>query len=1100
MRVKQLLVGLMTLAAISVQAADYVYTTSARYKVMGQNLFTQGSVEDDLSGWKNASGRQLSEMADTFEVKNEGGPEGGKFMTIRATGVGASIVNTDVMLEAGQTYYVTYKVKGSAERQSLNLGLTSSNTQNIFVNADGSVSTSATGYEAIAKQQFYYNDQWTEMSYAYTVPADAPVFLVLNFYNLLADDGFADFAVYPVQKISDDRVLQRVIERSKILLSLPELTQGKGDLEGILAEMEEFIKSNESESDQKDYMAGLEDEVGRFLAKNGVDVAPYFSHFTFDDISPKSASNISGWNTGYRWGTAAANAVFTTVFGVQSIGNSYELGYASLQQEKALPAGKYLYVISAQGYDLPNKSDIVDYRSQIAGVKMFINNDSLDLADLPTWGPKNYAKVFTVNEGETVNLGVCNTGISNANQIWFDNHYLYLLGGTKEQVDNYVNAKKLSDALYALKVMTDSAKVVVEKPQYIFGKQVLRDSIAKSEAVYAAENDPVNSPAVLTAQMNNMRSAIRAYYTLNVEVVTLKEDLDDCKALLANERYTEGKTELKAVVDKVDVFYVAIDPEVRDSLAIMQHDEALVAAREEFYVANASYKNPGQIAINNPTFLEGPSSKSSAVPGWDDGNVNRNSKSGWQAGANTAFETGYALGYARNNSSCEAKYLGQDVKLERAGVYTFSAEMQAYHSGGKNNANTGVYFFVGQEGFDGVKIDSLVAYTPDQVPVRYKINVVIDQPTTLRFGVEARNNKACTRIFVSGCQVAYSGAYDKYQRDSAMAVAQPTIDSLAAEIAVAQTLKNTSRNKESFTAAVKTFEAAISHAETVKAKEVTSVEDLKAVADEIEVLKAAEEAYKVSGVWPAEGEYFDLTAYIKNADLTEVETNESNEKVFTNWISEGNTATQNDNGLMNYVFNESSAKDMKVHQVVEGMPAGKFQFMANATYKLETNSVDFPQDADMNGLTAVYNACQIYTVEANNTSMTMKGLLTGCKDDEWQGILSSRDYRHHRYGTAFDGNRYENWLEFELTATDGGKIDLGIAAKAAAATQIFWAKNFRLLFWGDKVVSGINVPTVNGFVKNGNENDIYDLQGRRVVNAQLKSGVYILNGRKVVVK
>jgi hypothetical protein len=1090
---------LVTLAAaITIQAADYVYTNNARYKVMGQNLFTQGSVEDNLGGWRSASNRALSEMPDTFAIENEGGPDGGKYLTIKAGGIGASIVNADVMLEPGQTYYFTYKVKGSAERQNFSMTVGNNNYQNIFVNADGSISTSATGYAAVASSKFYYNDTWTEMGFAYTVPADAPLFLVMDFEKLLEGDCFADFAAYQVQEVSDDRVLRRVVDRAKLLLGMDELTQGKSGLQGLIGEMEEFLAVNESANDQKDYLAGLEDEISRFLAQNGVDIAPYFSHFTFDDISPKSNSNISGWNTGYRWGTAAANAVFTTVFGVQSIGNSYELGYASLQQEKALPAGKYLYVISAQGYDLPNKSDIVDYRSQIAGVKMFINNDSLDLADLPTWGPKNYAKVFTVNEGETVNLGICNTGISNANQIWFDNHYVYLLGGTKEQVDNYVNAQKLADALYALKVMTDSAKVVVEKPQYIFGKQALRDSIAKSEAVYAAENDPVNSPAVLTAQMNNMRSAIRAYYTLNVEVVTLKEDLDDCKALLANERYTEGKTELKAVVDKVDVFYVAIDPEVRDSLAIMQHDEALVAAREEFYVANASYKNPGQIAINNPTFLEGPSSKSSAVPGWDDGNVNRNSKSGWQAGANTAFETGYALGYARNNSSCEAKYLGQDVKLERAGVYTFSAEMQAYHSGGKNNANTGVYFFVGQEGFDGVKIDSLVAYTPDQVPVRYKINVVIDQPTTLRFGVEARNNKACTRIFVSGCQVAYSGAYDKYQRDSAMAVAQPTIDSLAAEIAVAQTLKNTSRNKESFAAAVKTFEAAISHAETVKAKEVTSAEDLKAVADEIEVLKAAEEAYKISGVWPAEGEYFDLTAYLKNADLTDVETNESNEKVFTNWISEGNTASQNDNGLMNYVFNESSAKDMKVHQVVEGMPAGKFQFMANATYKLETNSVDFPQDEDMNGLTAVYNACQIYTVEANNTSMVMKGLLTGCKDDEWQEILSARDYRHHRYGTAFDGDRYENWLEFELTAADGGKVDLGIAAKGAAATQVFWAKNFRLLFWGDKVTTGIDEAVRLNNNEEMRNNNVYDIQGRRVVN--MTKGLYIMNGKKIVVK
>ena len=1090
-------------ATLTAQATDYFHTNSGRYKVVGENLFTQGSPEDNMAGWKNHAGTTLDQAITAFALENEGGPDGGKYLRVLSATEDANILNTDVMLEPGLTYLATYKVKGTAERASNNLGTTSNNTQNFFINADGSLSTSATGYAAMSSR-FYYYDQWKEVNAVVTVPADAPVFLVATFYNLLEGDGFADFAVYPVEKVSDDRVLQRYIDRAKLLLTIPELTNGKGALQGMLEEMETFLETNESESEQNDYMEGLKNRMVKFLDANGADAAPYFSNFTFDQTStPKANSNVSGWETGGRWGTSGANNMFETTYGVQWIGNSYELGASSLRQQKSLPSGKYLYVISAMGQDKPNKSDIVDYNTQVTGVKMFINADSLELDDLPTWNPKSYAKVFTVAEGEDVMVGVHNTGTSNANTIGFDNHYLYLIGGTTEQIEAHVNAKKLADAQNALIVMIDSAKVVVEKPQYVFGKPVLRDSIAISEAVYAAETDPASSPAVLTQQMNYMRSAIRNYYTLNAEIVLLKEDIDDCNGLLAEERYTEGKPELQAVVTAAETFYAAVNPEVRDSAAIMQQDEALVIARENFYVANSSYKNPGLLTIQNPTFREGPTSRSQAVPGWDDANINRNSKSGWAAAANTAFETGYAINYARNSNSCESKYLAQDVALVRPGVYSFSAEMMAYHAAGKNNANTGVYFFLGHEGLEGEKIDSLVAYTPDQVPVRYNIQIVVNEPTTLRFGVDARNNKSCSRIFVSGCQVKFYGPYDKYQTDSVKAVAQPTVDSLAAEIAYARDLKNTSRNKEQFAAAVQTFETAISHAETVKAKEVASLAELIGINDEITTLKEAEDAYMISGVWPAENTYFDLTRYIKNAELTDTLANADGEFVFTDWTCDGNYAYYGEGALMTHVFNADSKADMKVHQVIEGMPVGKYQFIANATYKLETNGQTFPQDEDMNGLIPEYNKDNGFYVVANEGSATMKGVLTGCEEDKWSEVITAWNYRHNHPSGILDGDRFLNSVSGDVTAADGGKMDIGIEVKGAKATQLIWAKNFALYFWGDKVgdVQGIDA-TLNDKGQMINDK-VYDLQGRPVsvsVNVSVKKGLYIQNGRKVVVK
>lgn len=1105
MKTKRLLTGLMALAVtLTMQATDYFYTNSARYKVIGENLFTQGSPEDNPSAWKNHGGISLDQAVTAFAVENEGGPDGGKYLKVLSSGEDAGILNSDVMLEAGGLYLVTYKVKGTAARTNNNLGTKSSNTQNFFVNADGSLNTSASGYKAVSNQ-FYYYDEWQQVNATVAISAETPLFLVATFYNLLEGDGFADFAVYPVEKVSDDRVLQRYIDRAKLLLTIPELTNGRGALQGMLEEMETFIETNESDSEQTDYLEGLKSRITKFLDANGADAAPYFTNFTFDQTSnPKANAAVSGWGTGSRWGSENANAIFETIHAVQWIGNNYELGRGAITQERALPAGKYLMVISAMGYDNPNKSDIIDYKAKVKGIRMFINADSLELEDLPSWNPKSYAKVFTVNEGENVKVGVQNEAVSNSNFIAFDNHYLYLLGSTTEQLDDFVNAKKLADAQTALQTVINQAKDDLVNAEYIFGKDVLTDSITKSEQILAAETFPATSPDVLATQKTYMQNAINAYRTLNVEVVGLKTDIDDCRSLVANDEYEEGKPALQSAIDVAQTFYDAITPAVRDSAAIMKTDSVLVAARADFYLANASLKTPGMIEIVNPTFADGSSSKGSAIPGWDAGGFNQNSKSGWGTYKSGIWTTGIALYYNRNSSTTEKKYIAQEVKLEHPGVYEFSAECKACHQNkSKNTPNNGVYWFVGDAGtYNETKFDSVGIYTPYidgelASPVRYKVRVVISEPRSVRFGCDAIGNKAATNIDISGCEVRYFGPYDKYVADSVKAVVQPTIDSLAAEIAIAQDLKNTSRNKENCATAVQAFEAAISHAEVVKSKEVTSLADLQSLNDEITTLIAAENAYKVSGVWPAEGTFFDLTSYIRNAELTDTLSNATGELTFAEWLYDGNTAYFGEDALMTYVFNADSKADMKIHQMLEGMPAGKYQFMANATYKLETDGTTTPQDEDMNALIAQYNQDNGFYVVANAASATMKGVLTGCEEDKWSGIITSWNYRHHHPAGILDGNNFNNILTFDITAADGGKIDLGIEAKGAKATQLIWAKNFALYFWGDNAGDLSGIESI-GCEKQKTDGAVYNLQGQRVTTP--KHGLYILNGRKFYVK
>src|SRR5574344_1651433 len=129
MKKKRLFSGFVALfLAMTLQAADYVYTNSARYKITGENQLTTGSVEDALAAWKSSIGTSLDQMPDTFEVVQDE-TLGGKALKVVNGGAGATICNADVMLSPG-TYYITYKVKGASDRNSNALTLTSSNCQN----------------------------------------------------------------------------------------------------------------------------------------------------------------------------------------------------------------------------------------------------------------------------------------------------------------------------------------------------------------------------------------------------------------------------------------------------------------------------------------------------------------------------------------------------------------------------------------------------------------------------------------------------------------------------------------------------------------------------------------------------------------------------------------------------------------------------------------------------------------------------------------------------------------------------------------------------------------------------------------------------------
>lgn len=146
-----------------------------------------------------------------------------------------------------------------------------------------------------------------------------------------------------------------------------------------------------------------------------------------------------------------------------------------------------------------------------------------------------------------------------------------------------------------------------------------------------------------------------------------------------------------------------------------------------------------------------------------------------------------------------------------------------------------------------------------------------------------------------------------------------------------------------------------------------------------------------------------------------------------------------------------------------------YKVPANTGLFIKGTAADIPVltgDADAigtNNLVAVSEATTVAVTDGSNTNYV---LALADKDDTSKGVL---------------------FLKAADTTVGAGKAYLQIPTASAPAPQL-------MLSFGDVIATGINMVQGDGFKVNG----YYDLQGRKVMNP--KKGLYIVNGKKVVIK
>lgn len=697
--------GLAT-PSFAYQQGDAVYTFNGKFKIIGENMLTNGDFSDGVNGWTGLTGNAVP--TDTFSVVPAGGPDGMNCLQVSMSGgtLGTNLHNSanfrqSVRLTPGN-YVFTYKVKaltGGCTSNTRSSGR-NDNYQDVFLNNSGkSPYLSTNEADNITSSVAAYVEteagNWMTVSYNYRVEADE--YVNFEFFNLIQYDCFADFGVYPVEQVGDDRLLQDAVKTLEAFVA--DETNFPGAADYLVGPIEDLKASMENPDLTVDDVNGM---VSMILGSDGsalqeylntisADVSKYFNYFTFDDCAEKSANKgaADGWTeSGGRWGVSAPWSDFTTRHIFADINGGYGLGAGSQYQSAFLPKGKYLYMVQAsayQYYTAAKETYIVDWYNQRSGLKYFINADSVDMTDVPTWKANTYFHVFNVaNDGEQT-LGFYRAAneaasgndrnrVSGGGQVRFDNMHIRILGVTDEDVERFFLENNLADAQNSLKTMIDSAKTVIADSRYIWGKDVLQDSINVSQGIYDQYTDAVQEDIdKLNDQMPLMRDAIRDYYAINKEYTQLGDDIAAANKLTGDETRPNGKDELRAAITTADTYYKSLNAQSeRDSLQLVKTDSLLNDAVGDFYLANASYQTPGYITLVNDDFTDG-------TNGWSVDNGT--GTAAWKASdVDMPTYKGRAVVFNRGVTASDNKYIVKDVYIKKTGIYEFSATCAVHSS------------------------------------------------------------------------------------------------------------------------------------------------------------------------------------------------------------------------------------------------------------------------------------------------------------------------------------------------------------------------------------------------------------------------------------
>lgn len=792
------IMGAMTSFAYNV--GEYVYTHDAKFKVVGENILTNGNFSSNYDGWKDYADGALS--PDYWSIET-GAAQDGKGNVIQSANASADLTGNymyqAVPFETGKSYVITFKMKG-VDPTTSSITQKTSNYVDVFANADGTTSKTADRFQQVATTDAI-SAEWTSYSYSFTdtVSGGSTGYIVVSFGQLAQGTQISDIAINEVEQVYDSRIADKEIAYGKSLLAIDDFKNGRDDFMGVLEGVEAAFKTSEMDdvAAAEDALKSFVEAEDIFLDANSYDVSSMINSKQLWTTKLQKANGTYGdWYVegSGRWFHDPASDPYIRDY----IQASFNLPAGTAKIVKEMPAGKYFFSCESKGHRMAGTGSAVrntpDYTYVVEGAKVFIGNDSVSF----NLDQRNFERHFvmsTLAEGDTLNAGFWHPATSVDNklggQVYMQTPVLRIVGDNsngemQKYVEDYVTLKNITTQSNALKVMLDSAVVVSAKAEYPWGKAELNDTTTKYQAVYSelsvlqpgAELFDVAADSLMQS-MRIVRSAIQTYYSLNAPYTDLKAQIAQANESLNLPANANGdKATFKAVIDKAQGLINNTTAEYNEELAQQMKDAKteLADAQSAFESSTAAFNNPSDLQLVNPFFAS--AGKYKLPTGWT-GVMDENANAKWKGGTNKNFENGTFVSAWKGYTYFPKNSVAQQVNVLKSGVYVLSCQTICYNENGSKdgdrNTHSGVFYYGKlSESADSIATHMIhtnrnVGYYPEIYAVVY--DKADEVETSIELGFNALSNTCCNQYAFGGNHLRYMGPKAKFDTDLAAALA-----------------------------------------------------------------------------------------------------------------------------------------------------------------------------------------------------------------------------------------------------------------------------------------------------------------------------------------
>lgn len=511
----------MNMSAYNVD--DYVYTNKARFKIVGDNLVTNGNFADGTNGWTPINAEFPA--AQTFAINLGTGPGGANTIQVLEgqTSLDAGIYQS-VALPAAGTYVVTMQVMNMGTAGFTDLDLSGGNTNyiNAYFQTDETTVLAYTDGTNNVNLQYgtdglaagyafaYSGESFTDVAFSIDAPSDGK--LIIDLRGLAQGLEIANIEVHAAQEALDRRVAERRIAWINTILKGFEWTDEYEYWEDVVGDVEALNQAVATGSDDEvtANLENLEGDIEIFLQSNCTNVLDYVATKDGSAATGNNSANWMNWNAKWnklssdyknqapwswstdRWchKTAATNSPMSIQWMRGSSGTWDNIATLTTDLDK----GIYFWGAAGDGgmMTLNKQRWARSLAVECAETQFFFNGDTTEVVLLSPVVKNEMLYTYEVAEDvKGTTLGIrCNLGAGRAASDGFDvNFYSPVLYKVNVKGQLTVEEKAYLDAvvaqLNAFQGRIDVAKGLMENELTPWGKDQLQIGITESEKRYA---------------------------------------------------------------------------------------------------------------------------------------------------------------------------------------------------------------------------------------------------------------------------------------------------------------------------------------------------------------------------------------------------------------------------------------------------------------------------------------------------------------------------------------------------------------------------------------------------------------------------------------